>query len=402
MPVTDPLYPYERIKLVRDVVSAKIMAGLGVPTVEYRLARAKLDGREVLGIESPFVPMSSLKHAPELADKIVNSDDFVRGSVIDAWLGNVDRIQNRGNLWVQESPEGPRVIFGDYDQGLRLGLEIFGVPKVPTGVFGRHAAKSPEALRRAVADILALSDAEISTFVDSAIADMSGFGAESAPYLKAVLIENRDSLRRRDPFIGLASSAFDRRCGSMPVVAGALADGVLQGGVRPTPRSALVDAALKELISLWDKPAQVEPARALFERIVRARLADATWPSTRSRAVPRCKVPTNFIYMRVEPAAAMAAERGTTDDPAPRAVPLVCARPGAAGRCTATAARAAPTPRTPWPGSGRRCASARTSSSSTWRSPRTTCWWSATTPSSSPRSAWAPTAGAPPPCPSGP
>jgi hypothetical protein len=311
MPTTDPLYPYERIKLMRDVVSAKIMAGLGVPTVAYRLVRANLDGREVLGIESPFVPMTSLKHTPELADKIVNSDDFVRGSVIDAWLGNVDRIQNRGNLWVLESPEGPRVIFGDYDQGLRLGLEIFGVPKVPTGVFGRHAAKSPEALHRAVSDILALSDADIAAFVDAAIADMSGFGAESAPYLKAVLMENRESLRRRDPFIGLASG-LDPPLRLDAAVAAALADGVLQGR-RPADAEvpALVDAALKELISLWDKPAQVEPTRALLERVVRARLAGRDEAVDAIAGGPEMlKVLTNFAYMRLEPAAAMAAGTG--------------------------------------------------------------------------------------------
>lgn len=311
MPVTDPLYPYERIKLVRDVVSAKIMAGLGVPTVGYRLARASLDGREVLGIESPFVPMRSLKHAPELAERIVNSADFVRGSVVDAWFGNVDRIQNRGNLWVQDSPEGPRVIFGDYDQGLRLGLEIFGVPKVPSGVFGRHAAKSPEAAARAVSDILALSDADIAAFVDSAIADMSGFGAEAAPYLKAVLIENRESLRRRDPFTGLASG-LDPPLSLDASVAGALAEGVLQG-LRPADAEvpALVDAALEDVISLWDKPALVQPTKALLERVVRARLAGRDEAVETVDGGPEMfKVLTNFAYMRIEPAAAMAAGLG--------------------------------------------------------------------------------------------
>lgn len=311
MAETDPLYPYERMKLVRDVVSAKIMAALGVPTVGYRLARATMDGREILGIESPFVPMTSLKHSPELAERIVNPDDFVRGSVVDAWLGNVDRVQNRGNLWVTESEEGPRVIFGDYDQGLRLGLEIFGVPKVPSGVFGRHAARSPEALRRAVADILALSDGEISAFVDAAIADMSGFGAESAPYLKSVLIQNREALRRRDPFLALASG-LDPPLRLDAAVAAALADGVLQGR-RPADSEipAMVDATMKELISLWDKPAQVEPTRALLERLVRARLAGrAEAVETVTGGPEMLKILTNFAYMRLEPSAAMAAGTG--------------------------------------------------------------------------------------------
>jgi len=311
MPETDPLYPYERMKLVRDVVSAKIMAELGVPTVGYRLARARIDGREVLGIESPFVPMTNLKHAPELADTIVNSADFVRGSVVDAWFGNVDRVQNRGNLWVQESPEGPRVIFGDYDQGLRLGLEVFGVPKVPTGVFGRHAAKSPEALQRAVADILALSDARISALVDAAIADMSGFGAESAPYLKSVLIQNRESLRRNNPFLALASG-LDPPLRLDAAVAGALAEGVLRGR-RPADAEipALVEAALAELISLWDKPDQVEPTRALLEKVVRARLAGRDEAVERLPGGPEMlKVLTNLAYMRLEPSSAMAAGAG--------------------------------------------------------------------------------------------
>lgn len=311
MPEADPLYPYERMKLVRDVVSAKIMAALGVPTVGYRLARATMDGREILGIESPFVPMTSLKHAPELAERIVNSDDFVRGSVVDAWLGNVDRVQNRGNLWVTESAEAPRVIFGDYDQGLRLGLEIFGVPKVPSGVFGRHSARSPEALRRAVADILALSDGEISALVDAAIADMAGFGAESAPYLKSVLIQNRESLRRRDPFLGLASG-LDPPLRLDAAVAAALAVGVLQGR-RPADAEipAMVDATMKELISLWDKPAQVEPTRALLERLVRARLAGRAEAVESVPGGPEMlKILTNFAYMRLEPSAAMAAGTG--------------------------------------------------------------------------------------------
>lgn len=311
MAEADPLYPYERMKLVRDVVSARIMAELGVPTVSYRLARVTMDGREVLGIESRFVAMTSLKHAPELAERIVNSDDFVRGSVVDAWLGNVDRVQNRGNLWVQESVEGPRVIFGDYDQGLRLGLEVFGVPKVPSGVFGTHAARSPDALRRAVADVLALSDLAISALVDSAIATMSGFGAESAPYLKSILIQNRESLRRRDPFLGLASG-LDPPLRLDAAVAAALADGVLQGR-RPADAEipALVDATMTGLISLWDKPAHVEPTRALLERLVRARLAGRDEAVETVPGGPEMlKILTNFAYMRLEPSAAMAAGTG--------------------------------------------------------------------------------------------
>ncbi|UPT72772.1 MAG: hypothetical protein M0D55_12640 [Elusimicrobiota bacterium] len=311
MPESDPLYPYERLKIARDVVSAGIMARLGVPTVGYRAARATIDGRSVLGVESPFVPMQSLKHSPELAERIVNSGDFVRGSVIDAWLGNVDRIQNRGNLWVRESPEGPRVIFGDYDQGLRHGLTVFGVPKVPGSVFGLHAAKDPEALRRAVADVLALTDAEISSLVDDAIASMGGFGLESAPYFKAVLIHNRESLRRENPFAELASGR-DPPLRLDAAASAALADGVLQGR-RPSDAEVpvLVGAALEELISLWDKPAQVEPTRALLERVVRARLAGRNEPVDAVDGGPEMlKVLTNFAYMRLEPAAAMAAGIG--------------------------------------------------------------------------------------------
>ena len=326
--MTDPLYPYERIKLVRDVVSAKIMAGLGVPTVEYRLARAKLDGREVLGIESPFVPMSSLKHAPELADKIVNSDDFVRGSVIDAWLGNVDRIQNRGNLWVQESPEGPRVIFGDYDQGLRLGLEIFGVPKVPTGVFGRHAAKSPEALRRAVADILALSDAEISTFVDSA---SRTYGLRRNPRPTSSRLMRIATPAPPDPFIGLPPRppiAAAARCGRR----GALADGVPRAAsgrrqVHPRRRG------LKELISLGTSPRR-SSRRALFNASS-ARASRTRRNRRRARAVPRCSRRASSICASSLPRP-WPQERGTTDD---RLARLSSAPPGGTVICTDTGNR---------------------------------------------------------------
>jgi hypothetical protein len=303
LPPDHPMYKYERLKLVREVVASYIMETMGVPTVRYRMARAVFDGVEMIGVVSPFIAMNSLEDKPALADKIVNADDFTRGSVVDAWLGNTDRILNQGNIWLREDASGTHAVFGDYDQALRLGLDVFGVTKVPLPFFHRYAR--PSVVKEAVAAITTLDDAQIQTLVDEALAAEAGFGVFSRDYLAGVLIYNRDLLKRGDAF-DAALSGEKPSLRLSPEAAAALADAVLQGRKDPAQVGSQIDAALKDVIYLWDHPQLSAPMKDLLEKLVRRRLAGDESPlELDADSLSLLPALTNFVYAKIEPAVAM-------------------------------------------------------------------------------------------------
>lgn len=304
----DPMYRFELMKLVRDVAASHIMFALGVPTVRYRAGRADLGGREVLGVVSKHRALTTLKDKPELGEGIVNGEQLVRGAVFDAWLGNVDRIQNKGNIWLIEREDGRHVVFGDYDQGLRPGVEIFGVPKVPLELFQRHA--TPELVAAARAEVAALTDERVASLVDEALVHAGPMGPPAREFLIGVLKQNRDELKARDPFTGLYGRA-PPRVSVGPRQAAALADAVLAAAAPGESHAAAARRLLGELVFVQTHPELLEPAARLLERAVADRVAGraaALVPDEPGTTL--LPVLMNFVYMRVPPEAAIAAGVG--------------------------------------------------------------------------------------------
>ena len=311
VPLDDPGYPSLLMKLMGDVIGSIISERMAVPTVPYRLARMVLDGKEVIGAACPYLRMTTLHDSPELADSISNKDDFVRGSIVDAWLGNIDRILNHKNIWLREDGRGGHeVVFGDFNQALKQGVSVMGVPKVPVRVLPGYLADGKVA-DATLADITALSDEKISGIVDEAVARTYGLGAASRDYIVALLKANRDQLRTSTSWARLKAGAKPRVRLS-PEVAGAIAQAVLDRhrAAGKTPQ-AWIDASLKNVIVLWEKP-QLKPAmQALLDQAVQNRMAGKDREiELRPEQLDVLEALMNFVYMEVDPAVAIAARIG--------------------------------------------------------------------------------------------
>jgi hypothetical protein len=300
MEASNPLYPYERMKLLREIAGSAVMRRLGVPTVEYRLARASLDGREVLGVVSPFMTIRHPVAGSAEERRLIASETFARGAVADAWLGNTDRIVNRGNLWIEGEGEGSGMVFGDFDQAFRDGVSVLGVPKVPLAF--HDGSVSAPAAARALEDVRRLDDASIRGLVDAAIASVGGYGAASREYLSSVLIANRDALRSAD---ALRAGAGGPRVRLSPEAADALADAVLRGA--PDDADRAIDESLRDVVLLWTHPELAAPTKELLKRIVAdrraGRRAAVELGPDRLDLLP---VLINFVYAKVTPSAAIA------------------------------------------------------------------------------------------------
>lgn len=298
MDAAHPLYPYERMKLLREVVGGSLMRQFGVATLDYRLARAVLDGREVLGVVSPFIDVREPVAGSAEERRLTATEAFARGSVIDAWMGNTDRILNRGNLWVQGQGPASAMIFGDFDQSFRDGVEVLGVPKLPLSFHGGGVDRAAAAKARA--EITALSDRQIRRLVDAALSRSAGFGAEARDYFARVLIRNRDDLRRPEA-LGAADGLRVRLSVEQ---ASALAEAALAA-----PEEGGDD--LKDVVYLWDKPELVAPTRALLTRLVADKRAGrpqaVELPPEQLALLP---VLMNLVYVRLTPERAIRAGIG--------------------------------------------------------------------------------------------
>jgi hypothetical protein len=302
----DPNYKYERFKLACDIVASFIMEKMGVPTIRYRMGRAAIDGKDYLGVFTPFLPELKTAHAlPGAQDRISNPEEFVRGAVMDAWLGNTDRISSLKNIFLLPDGRGGRaVVFGDYDQAMRMRSSMFGVPKVPLAMFARYA--DPRTVDRAVADIAALPDETIRAWVDEALAEAHGYGASWRDYIADVLIYNRDPGHLRE-------TLEDARSGKAPVlhlraaVASAMAEKVLKGERDPSRVPSLAEEALKPVLYLSNHPELRGPMKALLEELARRRLAGEDGPVDPSGdALELLPALVNFVWAHFSPEEAIA------------------------------------------------------------------------------------------------
>jgi hypothetical protein len=307
----DPEYPFLLMKLMGDVIGSIISEKMGVPTVPYRMARMVLDGKEVIGAASPYLRMTTLHDSPQLAGGISNKDAFVRGAVVDAWLGNIDRILNHKNIWLRDDGKGgTEAVFGDFNQALKQGVSVLGVPKVPVRVLPGYLGDEKVA-DATLAQIMALSDAQIAAIVDEAEARTYGLGAASRDYIVALLDANRDQLKTSTSWARLKARSHPRVRLS-PEAAGAIAQAVLDRyrGAGQTPQD-WVDASLKNVIVLWEKPQLKPTMRSVLAQAVCNRMAGQDRAIVlRPEQLDVLEALMNFVYMEVDPAAAIAARIG--------------------------------------------------------------------------------------------
>jgi hypothetical protein len=301
MDADNPLYPYERMKLIREVVGSAIMRRFGVPTVDYRLGRATLDGREVLGIYSPFIDLRSPAAGSAEEETLSRSGAFARGSVVDAWMGNTDRILNRGNIWIRGAEGAAETVFGDFDQAFRSGASVLGVPKMPLAFHARFT--SSDAAKRTVAEIGGMDDAAIRKLVDEALAGAGGFGKDSRDYLSAVLTGNRDQLRAG----ALNAGPGGPHVVLSPKAADILADAVLRDKTRAPGSEEQLDEALRDVVYLWTHP----ELRGLTKDVLRRAAANRRSGRSEQIELPPERLDLlqplmNFIYVKVSPAEAIA------------------------------------------------------------------------------------------------
>lgn len=272
-----PQFARKRTKVLADVVGSFVMERMGVPAVRYHVARADVDGREVIGPYSYDVPIATLRQAGG-ALAAQDGDVLVKGLVVDAWLGNVDRILNEGNVWMAREAFGGvakgGVVFGDFDQALKDGVSVLGVPKVPPGIFMAHATR--ENVARAVGEVAALTDRQVAAMVREALADTYGLGEGYADYFTRILIRNRDLLKSTDPFGGLLRGERPR-VRIDKATAALLADAVYtQHGDFAAPRAEWVERMLSEVMVKWDRPeAQTRLMRRVMTQAVEMRFGGA-------------------------------------------------------------------------------------------------------------------------------
>ena len=261
---TSEEYSYKRTKPMLEVAGAHVMRSMNVPTADYRLAYAMVGEVQKIGAFTPFIQgLQTARRRPDLFENIADPDVFVRGAIINAWMGDTDKQSNLGNTWGVQKGDALTSIFGDYDATWRLGT-LFGLPRVPIRPFLRYAR--PEAVGRALADILALSDADIHKMVQEAFVSIGGVHQSVHDFLAGVLIYNREKMRDASAFDWLLSGGKPRLRLSPDEVA-ALASVVLQG--RTMERTEIGTEVQNVLGQLPPWFSQYEPQmRILFTQIL--------------------------------------------------------------------------------------------------------------------------------------
>ncbi|MCE7869759.1 hypothetical protein DYH09_05195 [bacterium CPR1] len=192
---------------------------LGANAVPYSYGRAEHQGKVLEGLASPFRQFALLS---EHSDPIKSPDQVIRGLVINAWLGDYDRIVKDDNVWVEP---GGEVLLGDVGCAAMPGVKAFGaIPKVHLELFSRCA--TPENVAAAVADVVGLSDGEIRRLASEAVAQLPDANSAMAENLARVLIENRQELRQGNVFEPLMGGQVPDRFAMPEEKAAALVDAV--------------------------------------------------------------------------------------------------------------------------------------------------------------------------------
>ncbi len=173
-----------------QLVASQAFQQLGANAVPYHYARAG----DKEGLSCPFREFSLYSENRNV--EIRNPDRMIRSMVVNAWLGDFDRIIKDDNIWLEPTGE---VLLGDMGcAGLRE-VQAFGcLPKVHLNLFARYCTR--ENVEAALGDIRKLTDAEIRFMVADAVSGLPGADTRVVERLSRDLTHNRDMLRAGNPF----------------------------------------------------------------------------------------------------------------------------------------------------------------------------------------------------------
>lgn len=198
-----------------QLVASRALQKLGANSLPYHYARTE----KLEGLASPFRKFHLLS---EHQGPLHNPDGVVRSLVINAWLGDFDRIVKDDNIWVQ--PDG-QVLLGDLGCSAIPGVKAFGsIPKVHLELFARCA--TPENVAAAVGDVTRLTDGAIRELAREAVSELPDVHRDVAENLARVLIHNRDELRAEDVFAPLMGGKVPERFAVPEELAAELVDAI--------------------------------------------------------------------------------------------------------------------------------------------------------------------------------
>ncbi len=209
----------DRLADIKDIVGSHVLAQAfeDVPTVTYREGHRQWDGQRIDGVVSDFhADLHTLnKLSPE---DIKDRKGAVTMAVARCWLGDLDATFNNGNFWMDG--EG-RAVAGDFAWGMRSGVSILGTP------LANHRAMellyNKQDVQHAIDRIAGLSDQRIADMVEAAGSKyVHDWTPDLSRHFTRVLIHNRDSLVRHNPFDTYA------RPGKNPFLRDPLKDRVLR------------------------------------------------------------------------------------------------------------------------------------------------------------------------------
>lgn len=182
---------------VREIVASHIMADeLGLPTLTFQEGYVTDQGQR---LERVLSPLQSDFHTLERADlsTVRCPDQAVELTVTDGFLGNWDATFNHSNVWLRSDG----VVMGsDYGCSLAPGIEARGIPYANLKIMKQFATRE---------NVLAVTD-RLASWSDEKIHGMverqgskwiTSWTPELEQELSGALIENRDALRRCNPFL---------------------------------------------------------------------------------------------------------------------------------------------------------------------------------------------------------
>ncbi len=229
-----------------QIISSSIMQELGCHSVSYREARTEHKGETLRGVACELVnDMKELAQHEELLVDLKKPDRAILGTVVNAWLGDFDRIVKDENIWLDSHQE---VIYGDYGCSGMEHVNAFGVlPKVNRKLFATQA--TPENVETALTLVRGLSDRQIHDLVMRGAKRVPSACPNVLQEMTHTLITNRDQLRADKTWAQDLVGPQQRATYTMPEkVAKAYLDRVTRdfGGAGRSP-CALARAALQDV-----------------------------------------------------------------------------------------------------------------------------------------------------------
>lgn len=179
---------------VKEIVASHILTDyFGLPGVPYREG-APDDGGNVRNI-SEFLPGITPLIQSSISS-VKNPDQAVAETIVRGWMGDWDNVFNSSNFWVK--PDGTAVS-GDFGNSILHGITSFGMPRANMKIMSAFA--KPSNVYPITDKIKNLSDDEIRGMVsDIGKKWVHDWDFKIEGEISNTLIENRDQLRKNNPF----------------------------------------------------------------------------------------------------------------------------------------------------------------------------------------------------------